>query len=131
MVFIIPWIVFVLASSPILGTLSNEQVDLTQHIYNRALASSIDSTKFLKLIHCESRISFARGDYRSETDTYMAHGPAQWWKSSWDKYSKLYNFKGNYWNSEDQITLAAMVIGGEKNGWRNWLQCGRVSGFGL
>ena len=116
-------------SATMMGNIGNEQIDLAQHIYNRALASSIDPTKFLLLINCESRISFAHGDYRSETDTYMAHGPAQWWRSSWDKYSKLYNFHGDYWNSYDQITLAAMVIGGEKNGWKNWLNCAKKIGW--
>lgn len=120
---LIALLVAILPSSTI-GNISNLQIDLIQHSYNRALASSINPESFIKLLHCESEITFAKGDYRSETGKYMANGPAQWWKSSWDKYTQLYNFHGNYWNSEDQITLAAMVIGGEKNGWKNWLICG-------
>src|SRR3990167_8324072 len=110
---IIIWLVSLLPSS-LSGRLTNNQIDLAEFVYREANKNAITPDNLIKLITCESNWDInAKGDYRSETGEYMAFGPMQWWKSSFDIYSKKYNFKGNYWNAEDQITLAVKVISNE------------------
>jgi len=124
-IFLAAWLFSIFGpTSSFVINITNSQVDLISHIYNRAQASSISPEILLKILYCESRLNpKARGDYRSESDTYMANGIAQWWKSSWDAYSKKYNFHGNYNSAKDQITLMAMLLGSEENGWLNWKTC--------
>src|SRR3990167_1447518 len=62
---------------------------------------------FRGVIYCESRLSpQAKGDWRSETEEFMAQGIAQFWRGTFDKFkldaemSKL-----KYENWQDQITL--------------------------
>ena len=129
-IFIIIWLVSLFPSSSLLSNLSNQQIDLAEEVYLQAEENNINPEQFARLVYCESSFnSLAKGDYRSETGEYMANGIMQWWKVSYELYSKKYNFKGNYWSSEDQITLAAKVISKEKNGWKNWLVCGKIAGY--
>ena len=110
--------------------LLGEKLEMARYAHGQAIENGIDPYKFLKLINCESQFEYALGDYRSETKEFMAAGPAQWWFSSWEKYTKQFGLEHlNYKNSEDQILLAAKVISEDKKGWKNWWNCGLFVGF--
>jgi hypothetical protein len=128
---IIAWLVSVfLPGHPILANLSNEQVNFAQHIYNVAVNEKINPELFLKLSECESKIKkVALGDYRKEIDTYISQGIFQFQKKTFDMYSKKYNFIGSWLNPYSQISLTGIIIGREKNGWKNWLTCGKIVGY--
>ena len=81
----------------------------------------VDSDDMLNLANCESRFNpKARGDYRSEIDTFMARGLYQWWASSWKKYNAIYKTELNREEWKDQTIMTGKVLadGGEDN-WRN------------
>jgi len=87
----------------------------------------LNKKRFIALAKCESNfIPTAKGDWRSETGEYLANGLFQWHRRSWDKYSKVYSFKGNYENWQDQAILAATVI--RDGGIKNWWNCGKYTG---
>ena len=110
--------------------LSDEQLELTNYGYRQAIENRIDPYKFLQLINCESKFKYAFGDWRSEENRFMAAGPAQWWFSSWQKYTKQFGLEHlNYKSSKDQIILAAFTIGSDKNAWKAWFNCGKFVGF--
>ena len=89
----------------------------------------IDSDDMLALAMCESKLNpNAKGDHRSETDTFMARGLYQFWKSTFIAQSQKYNFKGEYLNWQDQTVLAAKMLK-EKNGWKHWYNCGKFIGL--
>lgn len=95
-----------------------------------AKAQHVDSNKFLELISCESRWQEnAKGDYRIETDEYMASGLLQWWKSSFEAYSKKFSFKGKHNDPFSQIDLAVLVIAYDEKGIDNWLNCSKHIGW--
>ena len=97
---------------------------LTARLHN------IDEEKFKDLIACESRWrEDAKGDYRSETGEFMANGLLQWWRPSFNAYSKQFNFNGKYEDSFAQIDLAVLVIAYDKKGINNWYNCGIKAGF--
>ena len=100
----------------------------TQLLINYANLSArvhnIDEEQFRMLISCESRWrENSQGDYRIETNEYMANGLLQWWRSSFNTYSKKFNFKGKYEDSFAQIDLAVLVIAYDKKGINNWYNC--------
>ena len=89
-----------------------------------ARAHNIDEEIFRQLVSCESRWrEDAQGDYRIETNEYLATGLLQWWKSSFNTYSKKFNFKGKYEDPFAQIDLAVLTI--KNYGWKNWYNCAK------
>ena len=129
--FSLLWLIsiFSISSSTVLY-ITNEKYELIQFAHDIAVINHINPEKFIRLINCESQFEYAFGDYRSETGEHMAHGPAQWWLSSWNKYKNLYDMEYlNYKNSKDQIVLAAVVIGRNKKGIFNWYNCGKKIGM--
>ena len=123
---LIAWIVLIIPTSPILGTMTNEQVDLIQFGRQQAIQAGIDEAGFLRLQECESKINqLARGDYVE--GKAKATGILQFWQKTWDKYSKKFNFIGSIENPQDQIKLAVMIISQEKRGIDNWWNCSRIA----
>ena len=124
---LIVWLVSILTLngySHLLGKLGNEEIENIKYAHDRAIALNIDAEKFILLQACESSFkSSARGDYRSETNEYLAWGPYQWWLSSWNGYSKEYNYKGLRSNPKDNIDMAAFII--SKGGINNWFNCNK------
>ena len=122
---IILWAISVLSmASSTIVFMDNETHDLIQFAHDIAIINKIDPVKFVKLINCESNFKYAYGDYRSETEKYMAHGPAQWWRASWDNYAKKFDMEYlDYKDSKDQLILAAKVIAEDKKGIDNWWTC--------
>ena len=105
-----------------------EQLSIVNYATQVAQAHKIDENMFLSLISCESRFNTtAKGDYRKETGKHMAYGPLQWWRSSFNSYSKKYNLELDYHNSYDQIDLAALVI--RDGGLHNWKNCQKHIGW--
>ena len=105
-----------------------QQLNFVNYITQTAQAHGIDENKFLELVSCESRFNLtAKGDYRSETGTHMAFGPFQWWRSSFNNYSKKYGLKLDYTDPYDQADLAALVI--RDGGLHNWKNCQKHIGW--
>jgi hypothetical protein len=123
---LLSWLVSILSTSPALAKIGNDEVSLIQYAHNVAMQEHISPVRFVKLMDCESGISFkATGDYRKETGEFMAFGPFQWWEKSFSKYEKQYNLDLDYKDPYDQTLLAAIVIGREKDGVYNWTNCAR------
>lgn len=89
----------------------------------------INKKLFVALAKCESIFNpDAKGDWRSETEEYMAFGLFQWWKKSWLKYSAVYDYREwNYNSWRDQTELSALVI--RDGGIKNWYNCGKWIGW--
>ena len=128
---LILWVISVLSiASSTVVQMTNETHDLIQFARDIAIINKIDPEKFVKLINCESKFKYAFGDLRNETGKYMAHGPAQWWKTSWDKYAKKFDMEYlDYKDSKDQLILAAKVIAEDDKGVKNWWTCGKHAGW--
>jgi hypothetical protein len=115
--------------------LFNEAACRTQKIINYAYVSAVthgvDPNKLLVLISCESRfVEDARGDWRSETQEYMANGLLQFWQSTFRSYQKKYGLKGKYLDPFSQIDLAVRIISDkEDKGSKHWYHCGKLAGF--
>src|SRR3990167_5078295 len=119
---LIIWLVSVLTASSTPATLTNARLDLVHYSFQEAARLGVNPEKFIQLIECESRWkSDALGDFRSETKEFMASGPLQWWRSSFDMYSKKYGLKGDYKNPYDQVDLALLVL--KDGGHKNWYNC--------
>lgn len=127
MALFIGWLVYILATNgytSLIAKIGNEQIHNLYYAYEAANRLNIDAEKFVLLQICESRgITNAKGDYESETGKYLANGVYQFHRRTFDKYSELYNWKGNYFDSENQTDLAAFMLSKEEKNWNHWLNC--------
>ena len=127
---LIGWIIAVIPNPQFLGNLSNEKLELISYAKSQAENYSVNAEKFIRLIYCESRFDkLAKGDYRSETDTYMARGLLQFWKGTFQNYSRTNNYKGNYLNPYDQINLSLIMITNNVDALYHWKTCSKKAGF--
>lgn len=97
------------------------------YIISMAQKYGVDSELLLKIAKCESHFNpSARGDYRSETDTFMARGLFQFWAgtfSAFRKESGLLHLKYDSWESQAELAAWAFANGKEKH----WLNCWRFA----
>ncbi len=128
---LVAWLISVFgAGSPAIANLDNQQVPILSYAYERAIDAGINPIKFIKLIHCESRIQEkAKGDYSKETGKFISQGILQFQKKTFDLFSKKYGLIGEWLSPYSQINLATQIISREKNGWKNWLTCGKMVGY--
>jgi hypothetical protein len=129
---LIIWLVSALSTdaiyTPVLAWVGDVELSFTKYAYEVALKESIDPKKFVRLMACESHINpDAAGDFRKETGEYMANGIMQFWKTTFEKFSKQYDLHGDYENPYDQIDLAAKMIADGL--WKHWYNCGKVAGY--
>ena len=120
---LLSFLVSFLPSSAI-GNLSNEHIDLLNYAYVRSVDAGINSISFIKLINCESKLEkLAKGD--CEEGKCVSQGILQFQKPTYDMFAKKYELVGSWLSPYSQINLAAAIISREKNGWKNWLNCGK------
>ena len=118
---LIAWLVFNFPFSSMVIYLTNEKLELIDFAYTISTLYNIDQVTFIKLLNCESSLNpKAKGDYRIEEDRFMANGIAQFWKETFDGFSKKYNLSLDYESPHDQIVLAGMMVrDGFENHWKN------------
>lgn len=104
----------------VLANLSNEQVELMQYAYGRALDENVNPEKFVRLLNCESGLKkLAIGDKGK------ANGIAQFHERTFNAFSKKYGLVGTYKNPYSQINLAASMIGDDLAS--HWWNCAKKS----
>ena len=121
---VIAWLVSIfLPGHSILANLTNEQVNLANFAYMKAVENNISPEKFLTLMACESQLQInAKGDWNDEQKKYLSFGILQFQKATFNAYSKKYSFVGQYLNPYSQISLAVLMIG--RGEIKNWYWCG-------
>lgn len=127
---LILWVISVLSiASSTVVQMTNETHDLIQFARDIAIINRIDPEKFVKLINCESKFKInALGDFSLEKKKYLATGILQFHEPTFVKYSKIYDFGGEYKDPKDQMILASWMI---RDGlWRAWYNCGKINGYG-
>ncbi len=126
---LVAWLISVFgAGSPAIANLDNQQIPILQYAYERAIDAGINPIKFIKLIHCESRIQEkAKGDYSKETGKFISQGILQFQKKTFDLFSKKYGLIDGEWlNPYSQINLASRML---KDGlWSQWYNCSKQIG---
>ena len=120
---LLSFLVSFLPSSTI-GKINNEHLDILSYASVRASEAGINPISFIKLINCESKLEkLAKGD--CEEGKCVSQGILQFQKPTYDMFAKKYGLVGSWLSPYSQINLAAAIISREKNGWKNWLNCGK------
>ena len=102
--------------------LTNEQVELAQYAYIRAVDADIDPAKFLKLIDLESG-----WDKNILGDKGKAFGLLQFWRGTFDSFAKEYGLVGTYKNPYSQILLASRMF--DDGLWHHWKNTATATGL--
>lgn len=85
---------------------------IKEHIIRMAKKYDTDTSDLLFVANCESRFDpEAKGDYSTSTQKYMANGVFQFWKGTFDQFSKDSGIPNlQYKNWQDQSRLAAWAF---------------------
>lgn len=129
---ILTWLIFVLGiSSSTIINITNEQVELATYAQKQAIENGVDPAKFVRLIECESKISYREGDFNPDTGLHESKGILQFQKKTWDRFSRIYKIKDPYpGDSHSQIRLAARMLGDNPNHAYHWWYCSKYkAGF--
>lgn len=121
--FIIPWLVALISPSPALAKMDEEMLSNTKYAIEQAMKYNVDPEKLVKLMDCESLISYQEGDKNPKTGKFESLGILQFQKPTWNQYSKIYGVKGKYPDAKPEIELTAKMIGDNPDLAHNWWRC--------